>query len=177
MTDHPEIDDLRRRVHSDPASIAFAPLAEEYRRARLFAAAVGVCRAGLAGHPGYPSACVTLGRALVEIGELAAARLEFETMLAGAADNLSATRGLGEIHRRGADVPAALGPFERALSLASNDPDLEETVETPRRQIEATQPADPSPQTPDAERDRAARTVSALEKVAAIHAAGADRRS
>jgi tetratricopeptide (TPR) repeat protein len=188
MTDNPRLDDLRRRVQKDPASIAFAQLAEEYRRARLFTEAVEVCRAGLAVHPGYLSARVTLGRALVEVGELDAARLEFESVLAGAPENLSAIRGLGEIHQRGGNLQAALGQFERALSLAPNDPDLEETVGDLRRQVESSvrpvsdagpaQPAGRSSQPSDAEQDRAVRTVSALEEfLAAIHAAGADRRA
>jgi tetratricopeptide (TPR) repeat protein len=187
MTDNPRIDDLRRRVQKDPASIAFAQLAEEYRRSRQFSEAVDVCRAGLAVHPGYLSARVTLGRALIEIGELDAARTELEAVLAGAPENLSAIRGLGEIHQRGGDLPAALARFERALSLAPNDPDLEETVGDLKRQLEAKArsvpdvappPADHSTRAEDPERARAVRTVAALEEfLAAIHAAGADRRS
>ena len=42
------------------ASIAFAQLAEEYRRAAMFQDAVDTCRAGLAIHPSYLSARVTL---------------------------------------------------------------------------------------------------------------------
>ena len=67
MTDQSRIEDLRRRVQKDPASIAFAQLAEEYRRAGQLQDAVDVCRAGLAIHPGYLSARVTLGRALLEL--------------------------------------------------------------------------------------------------------------
>jgi hypothetical protein len=40
----------------DPASIAFAQLAEECRRAGHNQEAVDVCRAGLELHPGYLSA-------------------------------------------------------------------------------------------------------------------------
>ncbi len=47
MADESRIDDLRRRVQKDPASIAFAQLAEECRRAGRFDEAVEVCRAGL----------------------------------------------------------------------------------------------------------------------------------
>ncbi len=65
MPDNPRIEDLRRRVQQDPASIAFAQLAEEYRRAGLQQEAIDTCRAGLARHPGYLSARVTLGRALL----------------------------------------------------------------------------------------------------------------
>ena len=32
MTDNPRIGELRRRFEKDPSSIAFAQLAEEYRR-------------------------------------------------------------------------------------------------------------------------------------------------
>ena len=60
MADSPRIEDLRRRIQKDPASIAFAQLAEEYRRAGQYAEAIDVCRAGLALHPGYLSARVTL---------------------------------------------------------------------------------------------------------------------
>ena len=111
MTDNPRIEDLtRRRVQKDPASIAFAQLAEEYRRARQYTEAAEVCRAGLAIHPGYLSARVTLGRALIELGELDAARRELEHGLPRrrSEENLSAIRGLAEIHHRQGDVKAAL---------------------------------------------------------------------
>jgi tetratricopeptide (TPR) repeat protein len=181
MTDNPRIDDLRRRVQKDPASIAFAQLAEEYRRARQYTEAAEVCRTGLVIHPGYLSARVTLGRALIELGELDAARRELERVLGGAQENLSAIRGLAEIHHRQGDVKAALAQYQRALSLAPNDPDLEETVADLTRQLESSARSElavtpDSP--PDAERERATRTVSALEGfLAAIHGAGANRRS
>jgi predicted Zn-dependent protease len=66
------IEDLRRRVEADPTSIAFAALAEEYRRLGRFQDAVDVCRRGLARHPAYLSARVTLGRALIELDQLEA---------------------------------------------------------------------------------------------------------
>ena len=95
------IDELRRRVHSDPASIAFAQLAEEYRRSGQTEEAVRVCRDGLTRHPGYLSARVTLGRALLDLGQLEAARDELEFVVAEAPENLAAVRGLAEIfHRR-----------------------------------------------------------------------------
>ena len=51
MADNPRIEELRRRVEKDPASIAFAQLAEEYRRAASYEEAVATCRAGLIVHP------------------------------------------------------------------------------------------------------------------------------
>ena len=100
MSDNPRIEDLRRRVLKDPASIAFAQLAEEYRRAGDCEEAVRVCEAGLAQHPAYLSARVTLGRALFELGRLEDARTEFLRVLDAAPDNLIAVGKLAEIHQR-----------------------------------------------------------------------------
>ena len=77
----PRIEELRRRVERDPASIAFAQLAEEYRRAGDYDEAVRVCRAGLAQHPAYLSARVTLGRALLELQQFDEAQAELEHVL------------------------------------------------------------------------------------------------
>ena len=141
MADHPRIEDLRRRVQKDPASIAFAQLAEEHRRAGQYSDAVAVCRAGLGTHPGYLSARVTLGRALIELDDLDAAQHELETVLRGAPENLSAMRGLAEIHHRRGALSEALAQYRTALSLARNDPDLEQTVSDLVHEIEQSRPS------------------------------------
>jgi len=142
MADHPRIEDLRRRVQRDPASIAFAQLAEEYRRAGQFSDAVEVCRAGLGTHPGYLSARVTLGRALLELDDLGGAQHELETVLQGAPENLSAIRGLAEIHHRRGALAEALSRYRSALNLARNDPDLEQTVADLVHQVEQSRPSE-----------------------------------
>src|SRR5262249_25947277 len=113
---------------TDPASIAFAQLGEELRRAGLLEEAVDTCRAGLDIHPLYLSARVTLGRALLELDRLDSSQVGLETVLRSAPDNLAALRGLGEIHVRRGAVEDALARYRAALSIAPNDPDLEETV-------------------------------------------------
>ncbi|MEX1130229.1 MAG: tetratricopeptide repeat protein [Vicinamibacterales bacterium] len=100
MADNPRLEELRRRVQSDPASIAFAALAEEYRRAGRFDEAIATCAAGLKRHPSYLSAHVTLGRSLIEVGQYDEAREELEFVLRAAPENLAAIRGLAEIHHR-----------------------------------------------------------------------------
>ena len=100
MPDSPRIEELKRRVQSDPASIAFAALAEEYRRGERYEEAIETCKAGLVRHPSYLSAHVTLGRAYIEVGRLQNAREELEYVLKLAPENLAAIRGLAEIHRR-----------------------------------------------------------------------------
>jgi tetratricopeptide (TPR) repeat protein len=206
MGDNPRIEDLRRRVQKDPASIAFAQLAEELRRSGELQEAVDASLAGLAIHPSYLSARVTLGRALLELNRLDEARTELERVLAGAPENLAARRGLGEIFNRHGDVEQALTHYRAALALAPNDPDLEESVSTLSKRLAVGQA--PLPQQPvatddrpvpdapqatadvveedavssvvepaDPEADRARRTVVALEGwLDAVHVSRANRR-
>lgn len=138
MAENPRIEKLRRLVQRDPASIAFAQLAEEYRRAGSYEDAISACRAGLATHPSYLSARVTLGRALIELNDLDAAETELQYVLQRARENLAAIRGLAEIHHRRGELGEALSFYKSALGLARHDPDLEQTVAEISR---AVQPA------------------------------------
>src|SRR5258707_4181641 len=122
MADSPRIAELRRRVDKDPTSIAFAQLAEEYRRIGDYLAAVKVCRDGLERHPGYISAQVTLGRALMELGRFDEASTELEAVLQAAPDNLAAIRALADIHQRHGDV---LDTIERHVAPPRGPPPLD----------------------------------------------------
>jgi tetratricopeptide (TPR) repeat protein len=135
----PRIAELRRRIQTDPASIAFAQLAEEYRRAGQYHDAVQVCRTGLARHPAYLSARVTLGRALIELDQLDEAAQTFELVLRSAPDNLAAIRGMAEIHQRRGAMQYALQYYTQALALARFDPDLEESVDRITRELRAVE--------------------------------------
>ena len=105
MADSTRIEDLKRRVQLDPASIAFAALAAEYRRAGQFEESISTSQAGLLRHPAYLSARVTLGRSLIELGRYDEARVELEHVLKVAPENLAAIRGLAEIHHRRGEIP------------------------------------------------------------------------
>ena len=142
MPEHTRLEELRRRVQRDPASIVFAQLAEEYRRAGQCRDAVETCQSGLEIHPGYLSARVTLARALVELGQIADAQAEFQTVLAAAPDNLAAIRGLADAHARLGEVGEALAFYRRALGLAPNDPDLDRIVNDLAREVARAQPVD-----------------------------------
>lgn len=117
-SDDARLGQLERRVKADPASVAFAALAEEYRRAGRYQEAVDVSRTGLVRHPVYVSARVTLGRALLELGALDEARQEFESVLRTAPENLAAIRGLAEIHHRRGEAPEAADHYQAALDAA-----------------------------------------------------------
>jgi tetratricopeptide (TPR) repeat protein len=116
MADSSRIEELKRRVQLDPASIAFAALAEEYRRAGQFEDAITTCQAGLQRHPAYLSARVTLGRSLLEIGDYDQAREELELVLRSAPENLAAIRGLAEIHHRRGELPEVLEQYRSGLA-------------------------------------------------------------
>jgi tetratricopeptide (TPR) repeat protein len=147
VTDEPRILELRRRVQEDPASIVFAQLAEECRRAGLNEEAVGTCRAGLVHHPHNLTARVTLGRALIELNKLDDAFTELTLVLETAPGNLAAIRALAEIYQRRGLISEALVHYRRALQLAQHDADLSRTVEAIEQSVEPKSPPPaPSPE-------------------------------
>jgi tetratricopeptide (TPR) repeat protein len=157
------LEDLRRRVEKDPASIAFAQLAEECRRLGRHQESIDICRDGLNRHPGYLSARVTLGRSLLHLGQLDEAEQELKTVLQGAPENLAALRAMGDIYRRRDDIPHALAQYQAALRLAPGDPELERGIEELSEAL-----------TRSRENVRMRAVVAALEQwLAAIHVARA----
>jgi hypothetical protein len=147
MSENFRIEELRRRLHEDPASIAFAQLGEELRRAGRHQEAVDVCRTGLASYPAYLSARVTLGRALIDLNQLDEAQTELEKVLKSSPDRFPAARALEILEQR-------RDPEGKTASLASRR----------RRTFD------------DREYVRARRTIIALESwLFAIHVARARR--
>jgi tetratricopeptide (TPR) repeat protein len=147
----------------------------------------------LAIHPGYLSARVTLGRALLELNQLDEAQQELQVVLQSAPENLAAIRGVAEIaFRRGAHAEA-LAHYRAALALAKNDPELQERVSDLARTLASTGGAPeisafiPPPAlsrvegpaaNPSPEADRARKMIAALEQwLAAIHVTRAERHA
>jgi Flp pilus assembly protein TadD len=110
-----QIDELRRRIQADPASVAFLHLAEAHRRSGALEEAVRVCRHGLDHHPGYQSARVTLGRTLVALGRTAEAAVEFRRVLETAPGNVIAQRGLADLGMPAAPPDPVLSALEAWL--------------------------------------------------------------
>jgi predicted Zn-dependent protease len=137
---NPRIEELRRRIQKDPASIAFAQLAEEHRRAREYEDAIRVSQAGLAQHPAYLSARITLGRALLEVGRLDDAAAEFEYVLNAAPDNLTAIRELADIHQRRRVTTHQVNRSREREALQSPDVTAPEPMEATPGLIPEPQP-------------------------------------
>ena len=133
MEVHKRLDELRRRVDKDPASIAFAPLAEELRKAGEYDEAVHVCQAGLGHHPTYLSARVTLGRALLELQRYSESRSELEYVLQSAPDNLLAQKGMNEL-------------ADRENELAEREGHVPREPELPVEAVVAETPSAPMPE-------------------------------
>ena len=109
---NPRIEELRRRLEKDPASRLFAQLAEELRKEGDLEEAIRISREGLQKHPFYPSARMTLGRSLLDSGDLDAAKVEFEAVLQGAPDNLLARKYLEECQAQRPEAQAATATGE-----------------------------------------------------------------
>ena len=139
------IDDLRRRLERDPGSRLFAQLAEEYRKAGSHADAIRVARTGLAQHPAYPSARLTLGRALLESGDPGGARTELEAVLRDAPDNILASRFLGQALEALGELGPALVQLQKTLKMAPGDRQLEGQIVSLESRLRSPQPAPKAP--------------------------------
>jgi hypothetical protein len=129
------IDELRRRLERDPGSRLFAQLAEEHRKAGNHSDAIRVAREGLAKHPAYPSARLTLGRALLDSGDAAGARVELETALKDAPDNILASRFLGQALEKLGELRPAVEQLEKTLKMAPGDRQLDGQIASLRERL------------------------------------------
>jgi tetratricopeptide (TPR) repeat protein len=121
MDENPRITDLRKKLEKDPGSRLFAQLAEELRKEGKHAEAITVARAGLEKIPNYPSARLTLARALLDSGQIRDARPELEQVVKASPDNIIAGRLLGEALESLGETIAAIKQYERALALSPGD--------------------------------------------------------
>src|SRR6185369_14177111 len=86
--------------------------------------AIRVSREGVEKSPSYPTLRVTLGRALLEGGDLEGARQELQTVLQTVPDNILAERYLGETLEGLGDRAGARRQYLKALALAPGDAQL-----------------------------------------------------
>lgn len=145
MTASARITELRKRLEKDPGSRLFAQLAEELRKEGQLVEAVRVSRDGLAKHPTYPSARMTLARCLFDSGDLEGARAELEQVVAAAPDNILAQRLLGESREGLGELTAAAEAYRAALRFSPGDKGLSTRLEeTERRAAELSARARPA---------------------------------
>src|SRR2546429_7954645 len=105
------------RLARDPAALAFAQLADLYRKAGRTRQAVAVCRNGLLRSPHYTTARLILVKALAAEGQLEPALAEIEAILEVNPNDLQCHRLAAEIHRRLGHIDRAVTHLEAAVRL------------------------------------------------------------
>jgi tetratricopeptide (TPR) repeat protein len=109
------------RLARDPESLAFAQLADLYRKAGRTAEAVGLCREGLQRWPHYTTARLILAKTLLAEGQLEAALAEVEAILQTSPKDVQCHRLAAEVHRRAGRIDAAVAHLEQAVGLDPGD--------------------------------------------------------
>jgi predicted Zn-dependent protease len=109
------------RLARDPESLAWAPLADAYRKAGRAQEAIALCRAGLARFPHYTTARLILAKAQIDEGLLDEARAELDGMIAVSPQDAEAHRLAGELDLRAGRWPEARRHLEAAVDLQPDD--------------------------------------------------------
>jgi tetratricopeptide (TPR) repeat protein len=109
------------RVQRDPASLAFAQLADLYRKAGRTGEAIAVCRDGLARFPHYTTARLILAKSYQAEGDFERALAELGTILEVSPRDVQPHRLAAEIHRRCGRLDQAVAHLESAVALDSGD--------------------------------------------------------
>ncbi len=109
------------RLARDPTSLAFAPLADAYRKAGRITDAVRLCREGLARFPHYVTARLILAKALLDGGDPDGAMEEVQAILEASPREAQAHRLAGELYRRAGALGDAVSHLEQAVRLDPGD--------------------------------------------------------
>jgi tetratricopeptide (TPR) repeat protein len=109
------------RLQQNPTSLAFAQLADLYRKIGRTRDAIMLCRQGLERYPHYTTARLILAKALLAEGELDQALAELSAILSVSPNDLQCHRLAAEIHRRQGRLDAAVDHLEAAVRLDAGD--------------------------------------------------------
>lgn len=109
------------RLARDPASLAFAPLADAYRKVGRTREAINLCREGLGRFPHYTTARLILAKAHLDDSNPEAALAELGIILQSSPKDVQAHRLTAEIHRRAGRLPEAQRHLERVVELDAGD--------------------------------------------------------
>jgi tetratricopeptide (TPR) repeat protein len=109
------------RLAKDPTSLAFAQLADLYRKAGRPADAIATCRSGLLRYPHYTTARLILAKTLLAENDPSGALAEIEGILQVSPKDVQCYRLAAEAHRRMGRLDAAVKSLEAAVALDPGD--------------------------------------------------------
>jgi len=109
------------RLAKDPTSLAFAPLADAYRKMGRTHEAIRLCREGLERFPAYATARLILAKSLLDQGQAEAALGEVRTILETNPRDPQGHRLASELHRRAGRLDEAVAHLEEAVKLDPED--------------------------------------------------------
>jgi tetratricopeptide (TPR) repeat protein len=109
------------RLQRDPTSLAFAQLADLYRKAGRAREAAALCREGLVRYPQYTTARLILVKALMDEGHLDEALSELTGVLASSPGDVQSHRLAADLQRRRGQFEQAVRHLETALELDPDD--------------------------------------------------------
>ncbi len=109
------------RLARDPGSLAFAPLADAYRKAGRARDAIRLCREGLDRFPQYTTARLVLAKALLDDGDPDGALAEVRAILEASPREAQAHRLAADLYRRAGDLGQAVAHLEHTVRLDPGD--------------------------------------------------------
>ncbi|MBI4591398.1 MAG: tetratricopeptide repeat protein [Candidatus Rokubacteria bacterium] len=109
------------RLAKDPTSLAFAALADLYRKAGRTGEAIALCRDGLGRYPHYATARLILAKAYLTEGNAEGALEELNRVVVQSPDDVQAHRLLADVYRRSGDLDLAARHLDRVVALDPAD--------------------------------------------------------
>jgi len=149
-----QIAHFESRLQADPGSRVFLALADLYRRTGKFDRARQLLSEGLKTHPGFVSARVVYGDVLMSLGDLTAARVELQAVLASDPDNILALQLLVRDAASRREWRTTCELAERLLRLQPEAAEVRTTLRKARSELaqrsQAARPARPTTPPPSA---------------------------
>lgn len=109
------------RLAKEPTSLAFATLADLYRKAGRAREAIALCREGLGRYPQYVTARLILAKAYLTEGDEESALAELGQVVTQSPDDVQAHRLLADLHRRRGALDLAVRHLDRVVALDQAD--------------------------------------------------------
>lgn len=109
------------RLANAPTSLAFATLADLYRKAGRARDAIALCRDGLRRYPQYATARLILAKAYLSEGDAEGALAELSRVVAQSPDDVQPHRLLADLYRRRGNLDLAARHLDRVVALDPAD--------------------------------------------------------